>query len=150
MLTTHITAAAVAVTVGMGVILPAVDRNYPVEFIERSIVEQEVAPGGQVLVRIALKRTEVCQTTSHFTIFDGAGIEVAYIEDDRPAWGPITDYEERTQARFVPAWATPGPAIYRVVLSFECNWTQNIVPLTMVLPDLHFTITDGQPDPRLP
>lgn len=142
MVTTHIAAASTAIVIGMGVVLPAMDRAYPVEFIDRSIVESSVAAGTDLHVRIALKRTEVCETSSHFTIYDGAGIEVAYRSETRPAWGPVTDYEERTMVRHVPEWATPGEAVFRVVLTFQCNWTQNIVPLTMVLPDLHFTIAE--------
>lgn len=126
-------------------LVPATDRIPPIEITVAEVMTPVVQPGGNLVVRFTVDRRQVCPTTATVTIFDGAGYEYRLAPDSRPAFGPQT-LETKLLRYQIPTSALPGDARYRLVLDFQCNWTHNIVPVTMILPDLGFEIgepTDG-------
>lgn len=139
MIATKLVGAIAGIIVGVGAVAKGLDRSPPAVVIEAAPVSPVVQPGGTLLIHYAIDRKRVCETTSIATVYDGANIEYKYEPDSRPAFGPPV-VEERVVARVVPPSAVPGPARYRVVLEFRCNWTHNLWPIVEVLPDVPFTI----------
>jgi hypothetical protein len=125
----------------------------PITITEAAVVTPIVSPGGDLLIRITVDRHRICNTTSYVTILDGDGIEYRKEPDERPAFGP-PGVETRVVRHMIPGGAIPGPARYRLVLEFRCdfNWTHQIWPVVLILPDLAFeigdppTIREGEPD----
>jgi hypothetical protein len=137
--TANISGAIIALTIGFTTVLPATQRTPPVDVLAFEVVTPIVEPGTNLLIRYTVNRHEVCRTTALATITDGSRIEYRVAPDERPAFGP--EGEETRIVRYViPEGAARGLATYRLVLDFRCNWTHDIAPVTMVLPDLGFII----------
>lgn len=141
---THIGGAIAGLAIGFAAVLPATQRTPPVEILDMEVVNPVVAPGQALLIRFTVDRKQVCETTAYVTIIDGARIEYRVEPDERPAFGP-PGIDTRIVRHVIPIGAARGIAAYRLVLDFRCNWTHDIAPVTMVLPDVPFMI--GTPDP---
>lgn len=137
--TQHLGAAVTAVIIGFAAVLPLSQREAPISIDNETILTPVVAPGEALAIQFTVDRHQVCPTTAYVTIFDGGGIEWKIEPDERPAFGP-PGVETKIVRYVIPPGATPGPARYRLVLDFRCNWTHYIAPVVLSPPDLPFVI----------
>ena len=98
-----------------------------------------IKPGERFAVGYVVRRSEICPTTAYRIVFDGGKREIAYEPESRPAFGPIIE-EMKVIVVPIPKDAIPGPARYRLIMSFECNWWQKLFPKVVIENDLAFTI----------
>lgn len=145
LLTNHIIGAVLAVSVAAPVVYSVSDREPCTRILSTRVVTPEVRPGHEFVIAYELQRAAVCHTTAQRIIFDGANVEHTYEADERDAFGPAVA-ETKAISVTVPAGATPGPARYRLILSFEKNWFQSIRPVVTIQPDVRFTILPPEKD----
>lgn len=119
----------------------ASDRDPPVDFTI-SILNPTVAPGDLLHVEYVIDRKRVCEARAVRTIYDGAGVETRFIPDERSAFGNVgPDY--RVIELKVPETAAVGIGRYRLASTFVCNPLHKIWPITVVYPDVTFSIAPG-------
>ena len=106
----------------------------------------EVAPGGELRIHYNLVRNALCLTTTYPSIIASDLIERRYPSTSQPAFGPIGP-DERIIRYTLPENTPPGPARYRLIFQFECNWTQRIWPEVLVMPDLEFMVVAAPATP---
>ncbi|QLP96170.1 MAG: hypothetical protein HZY79_00480 [Rhodoblastus sp.] len=102
-------------------------------------------PQVEEKLRLAYKvfRFRVCETTIMPLIIDAAGVRHEYETSVRVAWGDHGD-DEFTVERPIPRSATPGPARYRLTLSWRCplNAIHFIWPIVHTYDDVPFVIAE--------
>jgi hypothetical protein len=106
----------------------------------RTVVTPNVEQGGDLMLRVAAIMDQTCAVNVRRAIVDSEGtlhLSVPVI-DTREAGTAIT-----TIRSTVPSGAAPGPAYYRVTLEWQCNPLQRLWPRIEQLPDLPFTIIEG-------
>ena len=139
----HGLSAALALSIGALVGLPATDNSPHSTFLEREVLTPEVAAGGVLQVRYLIDRRKSCESTNNSAVLDAANIIHNYAPNTQR--GPVV-VEERTAVRTVPQGAAIGPAKYRMYGSYVCNWWQRMFgPILVFYPDLPFTIVAAAP-----
>ena len=118
-----------------------IDRQAPVVIRSATLLTPQIAAGEPVRVSYVVSRLRTCETDVTWSVYDGVG--------EIHRFGPLHVSAPGLPGMdsFIRGWATPGNAAggngrLRVVLAFACpgNYLQAIYPVTMVLPDLPFTI----------
>ncbi len=139
MISSHITGAFVGIVVIGGMLgIPLTDRIPPVD-VQMRVLNQEVHPGDMINIENVIMRDRVCDSQAVRVLYDGIGTETRFIPDERAAYGAAgPDY--RIVRLKVPDDAVPGTGRYRVTSTFKCNWLHNLWPITVVWPDVPFTI----------
>lgn len=138
-LTNHIVGAVLAIGIAAPVIYTVTDREPCARPLTTRVMTPEVRPGDNLVIAYTITRKAACHTVAQRIIFDGADIELAYMPDERTAFGG-SGTDTKSVSVQVPSGATPGKARYRLILTFKGNWFQEIAPVVTVQPDLLFTI----------
>ena len=139
MIVTKTIGAIAGIVIGVGAVAKALDRSPPIDILDVQVLTPVVHPGEDLRIRYSIDRKRICNTTSYPVVIDGANVEYKYEPDQRPAFGGVV-VEDRVVSRTILGAAVPGNARYRVVLEFRCNWTHNLWPIVVVLPDVPFVI----------
>lgn len=119
------------------------DRQPPIEYRNIEVMTPTVVRGSEFEVRYSVDRKKTCAASVQRTIIDGAKIRWP-IDDHAFRFSGPPGPDEYPVKITVPMIATPGPAIYRVVVQFKCSLFQQFWPIVSGPPDMAFTITDNR------
>lgn len=116
------------------------DREPPT-FIRRvEVLLVNPVPGGEVHVRYHVVRDRACATKVERVLFDAQQLRIPLPSREfSTSPGPVG---EDSYVVSVPLSAsmTPGPAIYRIATSYECNPLHSLWPIVVPSSDVHFEI----------
>jgi hypothetical protein len=106
----------------------ASDRNLPVKYYSTEIVNSP-SPGDTLRVKHVIWRDRSCDTVIYRLIFDHN--DRRYIVPDLEFATGVLPLGHDTFVAPVPVSpeAAPGPAIYRAVRRYRCNWVHWIFPI---------------------
>lgn len=116
----------------------AIDREPPVVFVKREIVnpEKQVHQGEQIQVRSTRVRKRQCELTRRWAVIDGVGRRIDYEPEHFDAYGEIGD-EPDTDITGPTVTLDAAPGRGRLITSFgwDCNilqralnWSIDVVP----------------------
>lgn len=117
----------------------AADREVPVVVQSYEVLNTEVLPGEDLRIRYKLLRRRSCDVVVDRFIKDSEDNRHELLDSRIHAGLPLG--EEAPVLRIqVPLEASRGPAIYRTVTTFRCNFTQWLSPIQGGTLDIGFTI----------
>jgi hypothetical protein len=124
------------------------DRTTPVEFLEYRVLTPQVQPGGDLRIRYRIVRKSFCATHVDRFIFDAEGVRISLESLDLAAGGGELGSDAYISAVQVPRNIAQGPARYRAIVTYTCNWIQHVfgVPVKAVTQDVEFEVV-GEPLP---
>lgn len=115
------------------------NEQVPVAYSTRSALTPQVAPGGELRIKIKAEISKPsCKATVFRSIVDSADIIYDIVSVNRPAFA---DYEV---VMTIPLGAAPGKARYRARVEWNCNPVQKYFPLVILQPELEFEILPVQ------
>lgn len=137
----HSFAALIALIFAAPLAWLLLDRDPPIVVARAAMMTEGVQAGGDLRVSYLVNRRRTCSTIVYPILYDGENIRHVFEPEALPDPGDI-GREVFTVRRRVPSGAEPGEARYRVTLQWRCpfNLFHHIWPVTMVLPEVPFTI----------
>lgn len=138
--------------IGLWVFSMAIDREVPITFVRREIInpEKQVEQGQQILVKSSRVRRRQCELTRRWAVIDGVGRRIDYEPEHFDAYGEVADEPDvDITGPVVTLDAAPGRG--RLITSFgwDCNilqralnWSVDVVPKA-----LEFEILPRKPKP---
>lgn len=118
----------------------ATDRALPTVILEMHAEREVVAPGDQQRFRYKAYRLRTCYVHVDRFIFDAEGVRHVLMPlDFAPGILPVGEDSYSVPAN-VPLTAAEGPAMYRTVQTYECNFMHRIWPMVDGPRDIRFTI----------
>jgi hypothetical protein len=118
----------------------ASERDVPVKYQSTATINSP-KPGELLRIRHVVSRDKSCQTTVYRLIFDRDGDR--FIVPDLEFAGGVLPLGADTFTVPVPISpeADPGPATYRVLRKYRCNWLHWIWPIMDGPYDYGFTVS---------
>ncbi len=122
------------------------DRSPPVTVVATTLLTPAVRSGEPVRIRYAFTRHRTCETDTSWLVFDGAQEVTRFGPVHASASGMPGD-ETLVRSWSTPAGMAPGQGRLRLVTAFACpgNYLHAIYPVTVVQPDVPFTIPADDP-----
>lgn len=122
----------------------ASEREIPVKYKESEVVNSP-KPGESLRMRHRVWRDKSCNTIVYRLIFDKDGDR--YIIPDLDFPGGVLPLGDDTFYVPVPisSVADPGPATYRVLRKYRCNWLHWVFPIVDGPFDYRFVIAPHRP-----
>jgi hypothetical protein len=136
----------ICASLGAVIGLWAADRTIPVRRTARVVVMGDAHPGGKLLLRWKVTRDRSCASTKQEVIVESnTGVRWPLPQQLRllAAPGPVGVRDVFVTQTELPEEIEPGPALLRVVLTYECNPIHKLVPITDIVPDVPFLISPG-------
>ncbi len=120
-----------------------IDRASPVEVHGATLLTPDIRPGQPLRVRYQFTRRRTCETDVSWSVFDGAQEVTRFGPVHSSAGGRPAD-EDVVHVWSTPVSAAPGQGRLRVIYAYQCpgNYLHAIYPVTLILPDILFAITD--------
>jgi hypothetical protein len=131
-----------AAAVGAYLAVSISDRDIPVSVTDMRPEKPLVKAGEVFRAQYKFIRHRQCHT--HVDRFFFTRDDVRFVVqslDFPPGSLPLGRDMARVPAT-VPATAKPGPAVYRTVNCYRCNWSHRLWPVCAPPRDIHFTIAE--------
>lgn len=116
----------------------AIDREPPVTFVNREIInaEKKVVQGQQIQVRSTRVRKRQCELVRRWSVIDGVGRRIDYEPEHFDAYGEIGDEPDMdVTGPVVTLDAAPGRGRLITAFAWDCNilqralnWSIDVVP----------------------
>lgn len=131
------TAALVGATLGLWTI----EREPPVVTLRTELSTPTVAPGGDLKIKLTVRRTKSCVTHVDRMLFDAEKARFPLPDlDYKKAPGPLGDDTYMTVIP-VPEQMGEGPALYRSISSYQCNLVHLLWPVSLEPIDVPFVVS---------
>lgn len=112
----------------------------PISTASRQVAEQTVKRGETLTISNSAIFDKSCAAVIYRAVYDKKGTRVFTDTEIRPA-NALLGQTTPTRSIPVPDFAAPGPAQYRVMIEWQCNFVQRLWPNVKELPVLNFTVT---------
>lgn len=124
---------AIIVTVGVSLVL---DRR-PVVSSKSELLTPQVRAGEEFIISYEIEWNRNCRIDGRRFIVDSTRKTHPFALDSRWVRPGVDTFDIRLT---VPKDAALGPADYRGVIQYRCNWIQNLVPIEQTLSTREFEI----------
>lgn len=116
------------------------DRDVPTTVYRTEVLALRPWPGGEVQIRYFVKRHQSCATYVQRTLFDSQQLRIPLPSREFAASpGPVGEDSYLVSVP-IPEGVALGPANYRVITTYVCNFIHNLWPIVVVAKDVGFEI----------
>ena len=115
------------------------DRKPPVEVLASEVVNKEVAPGEDLLVKRTVFRERQCATEVDRVFIDSQGFRFVLADQTFAVFGPLGT-DSFTTVTPVPTQMAPGPARYYTAVQYRCNPVQEVWPVRAASKPVEFVV----------
>lgn len=136
----RVVSVACGVIIGAWLWYSAADREVPVTVTEMRPERSAVKAGDTFRAEYRFVRHRACHTHVDRFFFTSDNVRYVVPPLDFPI-GALPPGKDRARVpAVVPGTASKGPAIYRTVNCYRCNWTHRLWPVCALPRDIHFLI----------